>query len=190
MLTLGCRDISVERESSVSSWDGGISRPSSSEMNALSLSPVKADLPPIGVYFSIDVPDIGLPNRHEVPRIWNSVIAMKVGGIYLGGELLISRVWRADTTSTRIRGLLGRAPLQANEGLMIVPCNAIHTFGMKYKLDVVFLDFADRVVKMVYHLDKWRIALSGQAKWVLELRAGEAERLNLKIGEELKWRQG
>jgi uncharacterized membrane protein (UPF0127 family) len=114
---------------------------------------------------------------------------MKVGKLYRESELLIEQVWLADTVLTRARGLLGRPQLQTCEGLVIAPCSSIHTFGMQYDLDIVFLDSADKVVKVVCHLGKCRIAMSTRAKWTLELRAGEIERLNLKVGDELKWRQ-
>jgi uncharacterized membrane protein (UPF0127 family) len=114
---------------------------------------------------------------------------MKVGKLYRESELLIEQVWLADTVLTRARGLLGRPQLQTCEGLVIAPCSSIHTFGMQYDLDIVFLDSADKVVKVVCHLGKCRIAMSIRAKRTLELRAGEIERLNLKVGDELKWRQ-
>jgi uncharacterized membrane protein (UPF0127 family) len=114
---------------------------------------------------------------------------MQVGRIYCGQELLVEHAWRADTALTRARGLLGRPPLQTGQGLVITPCSSIHTFGMQYDLDIVFLDFADRIVKLVCHLGKWRMAMSARARWTLELRAGEAARLNLKLGDELNWRQ-
>jgi len=113
---------------------------------------------------------------------------MKVGKIYRESELLIEHVWRADTALTRARGLLGRPPLQINQGLVIEPCSSIHTFGMQYAIDIVFVDSADRIVKLVSHLEKWRIFMSARAKWTLELKAGEIARLNIKMGDKLQWR--
>lgn len=113
---------------------------------------------------------------------------MKVGKIYHESELLIEHVWRADTVLTRARGLLGRPPLQINQGLVIAPCGSIHTFGMQYAIDIVFVDSADRIVKLVSHLGKWRIAMAAYANWTLELKAGEIARLNIKMGDKLQWR--
>lgn len=113
---------------------------------------------------------------------------MKIGKIYRESELLIEHVWRADTALTRARGLLGRPHLQVNQGLVITPCSSIHTFGMQYDLDIVFVDSADRIVKLISHLGKRRLAMSLRSKWTLELRAGEIQRLNLMIADELKWR--
>jgi uncharacterized membrane protein (UPF0127 family) len=114
---------------------------------------------------------------------------MQEGRIYRDNELLIERVWRADTMLARAMGLLGRPPLRPSEGMMIMPCSSIHTFGMRYELDVVFMDVANKVVRVIHGLGKWRIAVSPRAKWTLELPAGEAERLHIRMGDELKWRR-
>lgn len=113
---------------------------------------------------------------------------MKVGKIYRDSTILIENCWCADTVMTRARGLLARPPLAINEGLMIAPCSSIHTFGMKYPLDIVFVDSAGKIVKMCKNLAKWRVAAAFNAAWTLELFAGEVERLQLTVGQQLQWR--
>lgn len=113
---------------------------------------------------------------------------MKVGKIYRESELLIEHVWRADTVLTRARGLLGRLPLEMNQGLVIAPCSSIHTIGMRYALDIVFVDAVGSVIKLYSHLGKWRTAIAMGATWTLELKAGEISRLNIAIGDKLQWR--
>ncbi|MBI4060903.1 MAG: DUF192 domain-containing protein [Elusimicrobia bacterium] len=89
------------------------------------------------------------------------------------GALVAAKVEKADTPASRSRGLLGRASLAADEGLWIVPCPMIHTFFMKFPIDVLFLDSALRVVRVVENLRPWRLSpwvLS--ARSVLELKGG------------------
>ena len=62
------------------------------------------------------------------------------------GTSLGTRIRVADTWLTRLRGLLGTAPLAAGEGLLIDPCRGVHMFGMKYPIDVAFLDRSGTVV--------------------------------------------
>src|SRR5713226_6840196 len=63
------------------------------------------------------------------------------------GCVLGQAIERADDSKTRRKGLLKRTGLQKGEGLWIVPCEAIHTFFMRFAIDVVFLDRNKRVVK-------------------------------------------
>lgn len=60
--------------------------------------------------------------------------------------MLASRVRVADRWWTRLRGLLGRPALEPGEGLLISPCRSVHTFGMRYPIDVLFLAADGRVV--------------------------------------------
>jgi uncharacterized membrane protein (UPF0127 family) len=84
----------------------------------------------------------------------------------------------AATRWTRLRGLLGRA---APHPLLLVPARSVHTCGMRFCIDAVFLDADLRVVK-VATLRPWRYAAARRARAVLELPAGEAERLGLRPG--------
>ena len=84
----------------------------------------------------------------------------------------------ARTLWARIRGLIGRRGLPAGEGLLILRCNAIHTFFMSFPIDAVFLDASDRVVKVVRGIKPWRPLVWGgwRAKKVLELKSPSAFR--------------
>lgn len=108
-------------------------------------------------------------------------------------ELLIHgnalRLHVADNFLTRARGLLGRK-LALEEALLIRPCAAVHTFGMAYPIDAVFLDAHDRIRKIVPHLAPWRMAACGGSRAVLELNAGQARALGLEPGQRLSLLQG
>jgi uncharacterized membrane protein (UPF0127 family) len=106
-----------------------------------------------------------------------------------GGRIVCGRCELADTFVTRARGLQGRAALAAGEGLLIRPSFSIHTFFMRFPIDVVFLDRGGFVLDVVPALKPWRTATRLRAKAVLELPAGEAERLALRTGERLEPRE-
>lgn len=91
----------------------------------------------------------------------------------------------AESSWDRTRGLLGRPALQGNEGLFIACCSAVHTIGMRHTIDVVFLDRAGRIVRVVTQLRPMRMALCKQAAHVLELARGQAHALALCEGLQL-----
>jgi len=76
----------------------------------------------------------------------------------------------------RLRGLLGGPPLRPHEGLWLVPCRAVHTFGMRRTIDVVFLDGRGRALKTAVRLRPNRIALCISAHSVVELPGGYCRR--------------
>lgn len=101
------------------------------------------------------------------------------------GTTLAEKAGLAATSSERRRGLLGRERLAEGEGLWIVPCEAIHTFGMKFPIDVVFLSRSRRVVTVRENLPPRRIAVCLRAHSVLELAAGTVQRTGTEAGDQL-----
>jgi hypothetical protein len=84
-----------------------------------------------------------------------------------------------------MRGLLGRRELPSGEGILLKPASSVHMAFMRFPIDAVFLDRDMRVVKVASHLRPWRMAGSRGAKSVLEIRAGEASRRGLSVGDRL-----
>ena len=74
------------------------------------------------------------------------------------GSPVCERCLLAETPLTRMKGLLGRRELPKDEGIFIRPASSIHMFFMRFPIDAVFLDRADRVVKVAANLRPWRIA--------------------------------
>ena len=70
----------------------------------------------------------------------------------------------------RLKGLIGRRGLPPGRGLLILRCNAIHTFFMRFAIDATFLDRDDNVVKVVRNIRPWRLCVWGgrRAAKVLE----------------------
>lgn len=79
----------------------------------------------------------------------------------------------ADTFLSRMRGLLGRDGLPAGEGMLIMRCNAIHTFFMRFAIDAIFLDAGFKPVKTVRAIKPWRFCVWGgpRARHVLEIES-------------------
>jgi len=96
-----------------------------------------------------------------------------------GGRL---RVRVAGSFVARGLGLLVGAPLQADEGLLITPCGSIHTLGMRYAIDVVFLHADGRVLRICPAVGAGRVRIGRGARSVLELQAGAAARHGLVPG--------
>ena len=88
------------------------------------------------------------------------------------GHFLASRIELAVDSQSRRRGLLGRDNLDHGAGLIIAPCSAIHTFSMRFAIDVVFVARDGRVLKTYSALGRRRIAFSVGAFAAIELPAG------------------
>src|SRR5688572_1323804 len=101
---------------------------------------------------------------------------MRKGGLYLlraGTRTLlldtaIMTVWPWE----RMRGLLWRPPLREREALLIDRCASVHTWGMKYPLDLVFMDKEWKIRKLVRDVPPWRMAWCIGAAMTLEMPAG------------------
>jgi uncharacterized protein len=97
-------------------------------------------------------------------------------------QVVCERCLVAETPLARMRGLLGRRGLESGEGLLLRPAPSVHTFFMRFAIDVVFLARDGEVVKVVHRLRPWRTAAARGARAVLELPAGEAERRGIHPG--------
>jgi uncharacterized membrane protein (UPF0127 family) len=104
-----------------------------------------------------------------------------------GARSLLPRVWRAEGHWERARGLLGREALGPQEALLIEPCWLVHTFGMRYALDLAFVDGTGRIRKLAYGVRPGRIAGSVGASQTIECCAGVLAGLALKVGDRVRW---
>jgi hypothetical protein len=100
-------------------------------------------------------------------------------------DTLTARVEAAFDSHSRNRGLLGRTAL-VDTALVLAPCNAIHTFFMKFPIDVIFVDRQGRVVRLIASLPPWRIAIAPGAFATIELSAHGAVRAGLRVGHRLQ----
>lgn len=100
--------------------------------------------------------------------------------------VLGDRVSIADTSATRRTGLLKHSRLEPGEGLWIAPSEAVHTFGMKFPIDVLFLDKKRKVLKIRSDMVRSRMAICLRAHSVLELPSGTAAAMNTVVGDQLE----
>jgi len=89
----------------------------------------------------------------------------------------------------RMRGLLGKAPLQKDQALLITSCSSVHTMGMTYPIDLVFLDKHWKIRKIVKSLVPWRMAWLFGSSTVLEMAPGTIDNLNLNMDMQLLWEE-
>ncbi len=100
------------------------------------------------------------------------------------GSVVVSQVVYAESLPARLRGLLGRASLAEDTGLLLRPCGSIHMWFMRFPIDAAFLDRDLRVLKIARNLRPGQLALAPKhTHCVLETAAGVLA--NLRLGQQL-----
>jgi len=116
------------------------------------------------------------PGAPEYLRVINTTRQTEIG----------LRIEVADTAARRNKGLLGRTGLAPGEGLWIVPCEAVHTFAMKFPIDLIYLDRGRRVVKVRHAVRPGRISGALRAHSVIELPPGVITASQTRPGDTLQ----
>jgi uncharacterized membrane protein (UPF0127 family) len=91
----------------------------------------------------------------------------------------------ADTSAKRRTGLLKHERLEPGHGLWIVPCESVHTFFMKFAIDLVYVDRKHTVRKVRSAVPPWRLSACLTAHSILELPAGTAQQTGTQPGDKL-----
>ncbi len=104
-------------------------------------------------------------------------------------QRLLNNVMCTSNPAERMRGLLGKPPLEKDQALLITACSSVHTFGMAYPLDLAFLNKDWQIKRIVKSLKPWRMAWSFTSNMVLEMSPGTIDRLNLDTNTRLLWEQ-
>jgi uncharacterized protein len=91
----------------------------------------------------------------------------------------------ANTSAKRRTGLLKHERLEPGEGLLIAPCSAVHTFFMKFPIDLVYIDRKRKVRKVRSAVPAWRMSACLTAHSIIELPAGTVERTRTVAGDQL-----
>ena len=102
------------------------------------------------------------------------------------GTVLATRLEAAHTGPKRRKGLLGRDGLAAGEGLWIAPCESVHTFFMRFPIDLVYLDREKRIKKTRSAVGPWRLSACLSAHSILELPAGTIRETESERGDRLE----
>lgn len=99
------------------------------------------------------------------------------------GRCIARHVQLACSFQSRCRGLLSRSAILKEEGLLLIPGGTIHTLGMRFAIDVVFLNRQMRILGLAEHVRPWRIRVAPRGtRRVLELAAGQIAAHRLKPG--------
>lgn len=102
------------------------------------------------------------------------------------GDAVAERCALAQSAPARLRGLLARRTLEPGEGLLLRPCGSIHTFFLRFPVDVVFCDSDLRVLAVSADVRPWRVRGQRGARVTVELAAGEAGRRGVTAGAHLR----
>jgi uncharacterized membrane protein (UPF0127 family) len=102
------------------------------------------------------------------------------------GRILADRIATAFDSKSRRQGLLGREGLPGQSALIIAPTNAIHTFFMRFAIDVAFISKDGRVLKTYHALRPWRVAGALRAQAVVELPSGALFDADVQPGDRLR----
>jgi hypothetical protein len=119
--------------------------------------------------------------RHPAAKITLSVLNPA------RNTVIATRLEVANSSATRNKGLLGRESLSPGEGLWIFPCEAVHTFWMRFSIDLVYLDRKNRILKLCHAVPPWRLSACLRAHSVLELPAGTLRETLTEPGDTLEF---
>src|SRR5271157_4483686 len=123
-----------------------------------------------------------LASRRQAPRD----IRLRVTNL-TRNTVLAACMEVADSAAKRNKGLLGRERLAPGEGLWIRPCEAVHTFWMRFPIDLVYLDRKNRIRKLVNAVPPWRLSACLRAHSVLELQSGTIRETQTQPGDTLEF---
>lgn len=98
--------------------------------------------------------------------------------------MILPRVYVAERFFDRLKGLMGTKELNLDAGLLIKPCNSIHTFFMKFPIDVAFMDKDGQVCYIIHSMEKNKVSpIVPKASSVLEASSSTFKGCNLEVGD-------
>lgn len=101
-------------------------------------------------------------------------------------QIVADKVILAKSFMSRLKGLMGHPGLDRGEGMLLSPCNSIHTFFMRFPIDVVFLSRDNEIIESVHSMLPWRLSsIHWKAASVLELPGGSLEDIDVVKGQHL-----
>ncbi len=89
----------------------------------------------------------------------------------------------ADKFFSRLKGLLGTDHISCGDSLIIYPCNSVHTFGMNYPIDVLFVSEQHIILKLVTDMKPGKVSYCPKSDYVIELPAGTVKKTNTELGD-------
>lgn len=112
---------------------------------------------------------------------------MKSEQLKTTGKILVERCFVARSFFARFLGLMGRESIPADEAVLFPKCNSIHTFFMRFAIDVVVVSASGEVIKVIVAMKPWRMMLPVRgARDIVELAAHRANELGIRVGTRLQ----
>ncbi|MFZ5942662.1 MAG: DUF192 domain-containing protein [Bacillota bacterium] len=102
-------------------------------------------------------------------------------------KIIGDKIELADTFYLRLKGLLGYTGLGQGEGMLLTPCSSIHCIGMKFTIDVIFVDIDKKVIWLRENMQPGTKETKLDSVHVLELAAGEVAKQDILMGDTLMW---
>lgn len=104
------------------------------------------------------------------------------------GILLLPEAEVADSFWRRLIGLMGRKQLSDGSGLIIKPCNSIHMIGMRFPIDVIFVDEGDQICHIIQGMRPMQISpIIWNAKYVIEAPSGTVFKYGVEFRDQIEW---
>lgn len=114
---------------------------------------------------------------------------MKTVTVYKGEIEIADKIKIANTFFCRMFGLMPKKVLDENEGILLEPCKQVHTFHMKYAIDVVFLSKDNVILHIINALEPNKVTkYYKEVCNILELVSGKAQKNNLAVGDKLSFK--
>jgi len=105
------------------------------------------------------------------------------------GAVIAQEAQLATSLGQRIKGLLGKRSLSADEALILKPCSSIHTFFMHFAIDVLFLDKNMRIIRLTQNMSPSRLSpIVWASCMVIELPAGKISQINTHVGDRVEFK--
>ncbi len=104
-----------------------------------------------------------------------------------GPNELLAAAELADGFCARLVGLMFRRALQPDQAMCLADCHQVHTIGMRFAIDIVFVDGDSVIVQLVHNLVPNRLASCAAASHAIEFAAGGARHWQLAVGQCLRW---
>lgn len=109
--------------------------------------------------------------------------------LIVNGQSTSLRLKKADRFFSRLHGWLFHTEIHDHDALLISPCNSVHTFGMRFCIDVAFINTNNEVTKIVTNLKPNRSCMSWSASQCIEFKTQTIQDLNLRLGDILTFRE-
>ena len=102
------------------------------------------------------------------------------------GRIIADRVHVADKLYSRLKGLIGTRGMQSGEAMVLIPCNSVHTWFMKYPIDVIITDREGMILRIREGLTPWKFGpWASKGRMAIELPQGTINRHKIQVGERL-----